>query len=126
MNDMQLDKVKKELREEMNSKGYGWINGTYHKPPTELGYEKRQLEFNCIEMINSILAYDWSGQSAEEIMQMEENSRYNYLDKYVDVLGREKVVDLIQGQMNDIDHIARNVGTDNEGISYNSIVWKEE
>ena len=125
MNDVLRGLKERELREEMKNLGYGWINGTYHKAPEELGFTKRGSEFACIRMINSIVAYNWYGQSAEEIMQMEEKSKYNYLADYVDILGRDKVVTLIQAQIDDIDHIERDVITDNEGLSYNSIVWKE-
>jgi len=126
MNDLKREKMEKELREEMKAQGYGWINGNYHKPPEELGFGKRASELSCVNMINSILAYNWHGFSAEEIMQIEEKSRYNYLADYVDVLGRDRVVELIQAQIDDIDHISKNVFRDSEGLSYNSIVWKEE
>jgi hypothetical protein len=126
MNDLRLEQAEKQLREEMKSQGYGWINGRYNKPPAELGFEKRQKELSCISMINSIVAYHWFGQSAEEIVQMEENSKYNYLADYIDVLGRDRVVELTQGQIDDIERIARCTFTDGEGISYNAIIWKEE
>lgn len=83
-------------------------------------------ELRCIDMINSILAYDWFGETAEEVMQMEERGHYNYLADYVTMLGRDKVVALIQGQINDIAYITRNVHTDSEGLTYNSIIWKED
>lgn len=126
MNDVKREKIEKEIREEMRALGYGWIDGTYHQAPTELGFGKRLSEMSCIRMINSILAYNWFGHSAEEIMQMEEESKYNYLADYVNEIGRHRVVELIQAQMDDIDHISRNVFTDGEGLSYNSIVWKAE
>lgn len=124
MTDKQLDQAKKSLREEMNTHGYGWINGNYIKPPKK--YYLRDREIWCIEMINSILAYHWFGQTAEEIMQMEERSYYNYLAEYVEMFGREKVVTLIQGQINDIVRIKHCVHTDSEGCTYNSIIWKDE
>lgn len=123
MTDKQLEFVKKQLKEEMNSLGYGWINGTYHKPPKE--YFLRDRELWCIEMINSILAYNWFHQTAEEVMQMEERSHHNYLAEYVEMFGRDKVVALIQGQMDSIAGVKTNVFTDGEGVTYNSIVWKE-
>lgn len=125
MNDRQREQKEKELREEMKSFGFGWINGEYHKPTEESGYGKKLSELSCIRMINSILAYDWFGQDAEEIMYEEEQSKYNYLADYTDVLGRSRVVELIQAQMEDIHHIARDTFRA-EGLSYNSIVWKGE
>lgn len=123
MTDKQFEQKKKELREEMKSIGCGWIDGKYIKPPKE--YELREKEFSCISMINSILAYNWFGQSAEEIMQMEECGCKNYLAEYVALFSRKKVIGLIQEQINSIKDIKRNVHTDGEGITYNSIVWNE-
>lgn len=123
MTDNVLNQKRTELREEMNSKGFGWIDGKYFKPPHE--YQMRKEELSCIDMINSILAYDWFGESAELVMQHEEKKYYNYLEDYVDMFGRDMVVELIQGQIDDISEIKRNVHTDNEGISYNSIIWRE-
>lgn len=122
MNDKQLDQAKKQLREEMNSHGYGWIDGEFVKPPPE--YTLRSEELSCIGMINSILAYNWHKQTAEEIMQMEERAYHNYLADYVELFGRDKVVALIQEQINSIDRIKHCVYTDSEGVTYNSIIWK--
>lgn len=124
MNDKQLKQAERNLREEMNAQGFGWINGSYIKPPPE--YALREKELSCISMINSILAYNCRGWLiAEKVMQYEESRRYNYLADYVEVLGREKVVALIQGQIDSIDHVEQNVYTDSEGLMYNSIAWKE-
>lgn len=125
MNDKQLDQAKKQLREEMNSLGFGYIDGKYIKPPKE--YELRSKKLSCIDMINSILCYNCQGYTnAEAVMQYEENVYYNYLADYVKVLGRKKVVALIQGQINSIAGVRHCVHIDSEGVSYNSIVWKEE
>ena len=124
MTDKQFEQKKKELREEMNAQGFGWINGKYIKPPKE--YELRDRELWCIDMINSILAYDWYGQDAEWVMQHEEKAYKNYLAEYVTLIGRKKVVELIQDQIDSIKIIKRDVHTDNEGLSYNSIVWNEQ
>lgn len=123
MNDKQLERAEKQLREEMNAQGFGWIDGKYIKPPKE--YELRERELSCISMINSILAYSCFGYTAEKVMAHEESAYRNYLADYVEVLGRDKVVALIQGQIDSIDHIERNVFADSEGLMYNSIAWKE-
>lgn len=126
MTDKRFEQKKKELREEMNAKGFGWIDGKYTKPPKE--YALREEELSCISMINSILAYNWTigCKGAEAVMQHEENRYHNYLADYVKLLGRKKVVELIQGQIDSIDSINHNVGTDSEGVTYNAIVWKGE
>ena len=123
MNDKQLKQAERTLRKEMNAQGFGWIDGKYIKPPHE--YELRQRELSCISMINSILAYSCHGYTAEEVMAHEESAYRNYLADYVEVLGRDKVVALIQAQIDSIDHIEQNVFADDEGLMYNSIIWKE-
>jgi hypothetical protein len=124
MTDKQLDQTRKALRTEMNSLGFGWIDGKYITPPQE--YEICEEKLNCIDMINSILAYQGAGMmDAEAVMQMEERAYYNYLAEYVELLGRDNVVALIQGQIDDIDYVKHCVHTDSEGVTYNSIVWKE-
>ena len=123
MNDLQLEQKKRELKEEMNANGYGWIDGKYIKPPKE--YKLRDQEIWCIEMINSILAYRCRGYSAEQVMQSEERSYHNYLADYVEDLGRDRVVELIQGQIDSIERVAVGVGRDGEGLTYNSIIWKD-
>ena len=124
MTDKQLEQENRNLRDEMNSQGFGWINGNYIKPPVE--YQMMQKRLSCISMINSILAYDWFGQSAEEIMDHEERAYHNYLADYVKLFGRANVVALIQAQMNGIKSIKRNIYTDSEGLSYNAIVWVDD
>lgn len=122
MTDKQFELKKEQLREEMKSHGYGWVDGKYIRPPKE--YEMREEELYCINMINSILAYRCFGFTAEQVMQSEEKSHYNYLENYVKKLGRDKVVSLIQGQIDSIDKINSCVFTDGEGCTYNSITWK--
>lgn len=125
MTDQQLDQARKQLREEMNSQGFGWINGKYIKPPEE--YELRSKELDCIDMINSILAYQGAGMTdAEAVMQMEERHYYNYIAEYVELFGRDKVVALIQGQIDSIDCVKHYVYRDNEGCTYNSIIQRED
>ena len=120
----QLASAEYELHSEMNAHGYGWIDGNYIKPTTE--YQLRQKELDCISMINSILAYQGAGMTvAEAVMQMQERRYHNYLAEYVELFGRDKVVSLIQGQIDSIDHVKHCVHTDGEGVTYNSIIWKE-
>ena len=120
MTDKQLDQARANIR----AKGYGWIDGKYHKPPKK--YKLLEEELSCISMINSILAYSCHGMTdAEAVMQYEERSYYNYLADYVEMFGRDKVVALIQEQIDSIDHIEHCVYTDSEGCTYNSIIWKE-
>ena len=123
MNDKMLEQKRKELREEMNVNGFGWIDGKYIKPPKE--YEMRDKELLCIDMINSILCYNCKGyKDAEKVMEYEEKAYHNYLAEYVELLGRDRVISLIQEQIDSIDSISHAVFTDSEGVVYNSINWK--
>ena len=124
MTDKMLEQERQELRDSMQAAGFGWIDGKYIKPPAE--YEMWSRKLDCINMINSILAYDWYGQDAEWVMEHEEKSYKNYLEQYVKLFGRNNVVALIQEQINSIERIERCVHTDSEGCTYNSIVWKKE
>lgn len=86
--------------------------------------EIRQL-MNCVEMINSVLAYNWNGETAKNLLDWELSDRYkSYLKEYVNHFGYDVVLDLMKEQMMDIAEISKNVFTDDEGISYNKIVWK--
>ena len=123
MNKQMQEQKKKELREEMQAHGYGWIDGEYIKPPEE--YVLRDRELWCISMIDSILCYNCrSWKDAERVMAYEESSRYNYLADYVKLFGRDKVVALIQEQIDSIESVSVNVFTDSEGLTYNSINYK--
>lgn len=104
--------------------GYGWVDGKWIEPPKEV--ELKLEELDCIDMINSILAYGCSGyKDAEVVLKYEEDSWHNYLADYVKNLGREKVIALIQGQIDSMIGVRYGVYTDGEGGTYNSIVWKE-
>ena len=123
MTDNELERKRSEYRYKMTAEGYGWVDGKYIQPPAS--YKLELEELSCIDMINSILAYGGFGMTAEEIMQHQEKSCYNYLAKYVNLLGRGRVVELIQGQIDSIDTIRLSTFTDDDGIHYNSIVWKQ-
>lgn len=125
MNDKQFEQAKKQLREDMRAIGCGWINGNYIKPPKE--YALREEELSCISMINSILCYrlKWETNAAI-VLQEDLSKKYSYLSKYVDSLDEAKVIQLIQNQIDDIAYIKNSVFTDGEGLTYNSIVWKNE
>lgn len=125
MDDQTLEKKKKELRGEYKARGFGWIDGIFIKPSQD--YILRNEELRCIDMINSILCYSCEGyKDAESVLEYEENSYRNYLSEYVQTLGREKVIGLIQEQIESIDHIEHSVFIDDEMLSYNSIAWKNK
>ena len=85
------------------------------------GDEKR-----CIGMLNSMIAYDWDRkETAREFLdRIEGTHTYEYIKRYVEEFGIDKVAELMQRQIDDIDRIAY-AGTDSDGIGYNSIIWKD-
>lgn len=120
MNDLELKREKKKLTDE----GCGWKSGVYYKGTPE--QEIRQKELSCIEMINSILAYDCRGYSkAKDVLEYQKNAYHNYLDDDIKKLGESKVLELIQGQIDSIDMVDESVFRDSEGLFYNSIKWKD-
>lgn len=127
MNSREQDRLQKLYHKDIDTDGL--TECKFSELP--IGYQVRQLELSCISMINSILAYDCAGwQSAEDVLAYEETrplvGRTNYLQRYVEALGRCNVVRLIEGQIISIDHIEKDVMTDSEGVTYNRIVWQEE
>lgn len=115
-----IDKELEMYKDELRAKGVSHYANT--GSPEDI---KRSQELSCADMINSILAYHWYfGLTGEDIMRYEENSYYNYLEDYVKTIGRDRVIELINDQINDIKEILHNVYTDSEGLTYNSIVWK--
>lgn len=121
MTDFELQQAKKELTEQM------WKSREENGKSTP--EQRRQYEkLLCISMINSVIAYDWyKGETANELLDRELNHRHrSYLEKYVEKFGYDTVLALVQGQLDDIVSIERDVFTDGEGVSYNSITWKEK
>lgn len=121
MTDFELSQAKKALAEQMKK---NTIERGKPTPEQKKQYEK----LLCISMINSVIAYDWhEGQTAKELLDWELNDRYHsYLEEYVNKLGYNEVLALVQSQLDDIESIERNVFTDDEGVSYNSITWKNK
>lgn len=89
-------------------------------PFSEWTDEQKQLdkELDCRDMINSILCYN-----GEEGLI---NNRY--LNDYILELGLSVVQRLCDEQLVDFKKatVVKNVFTDNEGVSYNSIKWADE
>lgn len=120
MTQIELDNLKRELRgiREAGSKNADEIKMLHEK-------------IFCIEMINSIIAYSpvcrngVKDITGEQLVRREEQKRYNYLAEYIKALGRESVVKLAEEQLADVACVKSNVFVDDEGLSYNSIVWKE-
>lgn len=118
MIDTEIDALKREIRE---------ARANASKSSDEL--KQMHEKIFCIEMINSIIAYSYQcgfpqGLTGEEFIRNEEHKYYNYLAEYVKSLGRQVVAQLIEAQIADVASVQRCVFIDDEGLSYNSIVWK--
>lgn len=91
-------------------------------------FVRRYAYCNAWGMVSSILAYDWNkndSETAKQLLDWELNVRcHSYLKEYVDKLGYGTILNLIQQEMDDIDHIEIAVFTDSDGLTYNSIVYK--
>ena len=89
-------------------------------------YSKTRI-YDCYEMVNSILAYSPYLRSlpAEEVFEKYTTDR-EYLDDYIKLFGKEKVIEIIAEQLADIETVRCGVYTDGEGCSYNSIVWRKK
>ena len=123
MNRQMREQKEKELRKEAEANGYGYFGGNRVQPPEE--YRLRSEELSCISMIDSILCYNCRGwKDAERVLEYEETSYHNYLERYVELFGRDKVLELIQGQIDSIESVSVGVFTDGEGCTYNSINYK--
>lgn len=120
MNYLELEMERKRLA----NAGCGWKNGTYYKgTPAQ---ETRRRELSCIEMINLILAYSCRGYTkAKDVLEHEKNAYHNYLENYTTELGEDRVLELIQDQIDSIETLHVDVWRDSDGILYSSIRWKE-
>lgn len=121
MTDYELQQARQELGKQMKKSSIE--NG---KPTPE---QKRQYEkLFCVSLINSVIAYDWyKGETAKELLDRELNHKHrSYLEEYVNIFGYDEVLALVRGQLDDIVSIERGVFTDDEGVSYNSIIWKNQ
>ena len=121
MESKKLEQYKDALYAEMRERKAKGEN-----PFKDADFKRRYDYESAWEMIGSILAYDWKeGQSAKELLDWELNDRYHsYLKEYVEEFGYDTILNLIQQDMDDIDHINRAVFTDDDGLTYNSVVYK--
>ena len=87
-------------------------------------YDKEYDEISTIEMIHSILTY-----SPKENWNVDYIMENRYMKNYIDKLGEDKVRELAQQEVDEYINNAivnQDVYTDSEGVSYNSITFKNE
>lgn len=121
MNNKKFEQYENKLYAEMRER-----KAKGEDPFKDADFRRRYDYKNAWSMVSSILAYNWqSGQSAKELLDWELNDRYHsYLEEYVKLLGYGTILNLIQQEMDDIDYIKKAVFTDSDGLTYNSIIYK--
>lgn len=87
-------------------------------------YDYMSKVCSCIDMINSLIAYNRITLYEDPQKALTKSYVHHYLEDYIEALTETTVINLIQDQQNDIECIRRNVATDSEGCTYNSIIWK--
>ena len=99
--------------------GFGFLH--YLPDDRKEYYYIQQRELACIDMLHSILTYD-SYATLEDLMKDE------YLKSYIKELGYDKVAELAAGEMEEFKNASINQGvyTDDEGLTYNSVTFKDD
>lgn len=84
--------------------------------------DDRYNKLSCIDMINSIICYNDCNTPEDVVF------RYSghYLDQYIREFGLNNVLDMAAEQLNDVVAVTRNVFTDSEGCTYNSLVFRDD
>lgn len=109
--DKELNKMKEQLPSRIDVPYEEWTD------------EQKELDrkIACIEMIHSILTYD-DIKSADDVMQNK------YMQRYIEELGETKVKELVEQEIEEFKSatINKDVYTDSEGVTYNSVTFKDE
>ena len=87
--------------------------------------ELKLEELNFRELIMCCLAYGYDVMASRDINMVSEYYGRPYFDKYTDKLGRERALEIYKDQKRFFDTkcvVEKNVYTDYEGVSYNSVV----
>lgn len=120
------DNLYNDIRQSLKDNGdKEWENivGYKSRLPKELvdKFNKADRELWCIEMIHSILIYS-SERNPDVIIEDK------YLKKYIDELGRDKVMELLNQEIEEFNNatITKDTYTDSEGVTYNSVTFKDD
>ncbi len=112
------DKEVAEAERMLRAKGIGFFNGKYCPPITKEDKELKE-ELEAMGMIHSFVAYHHWNTKDDWVHS-------KYFERHLKTLGKEKLQKLIDVAISKVKEVKRNVHTDSEGLSYNSIIWKEE
>lgn len=76
---------------------------------------------NCYEMAESLITYGYASlDKPEDVLNSD------YMSEYVKELGADTVVKIARAVADSIASIERDVYTDSEGCSYNSVKYKDD
>ena len=81
--------------------------------------EKLKELVSCKSMIESCVVY---GNSADPKKLLADD--WKYMSRYVDSLGEETVLKMIQMAIDGIEENVKDAYTDSEGCTYNKVTWK--
>ena len=119
------------IRDSLNQKYYGnkaYLPCNLEMPITD---DDKQMykELDCIEMINSCLTY--GSDPFEKINKWWYGHGYcerSYMSDYEEALGEKRVRELYEMQVEEFSKatIYRNVHTDSEGMTYNSVSFVDD
>ena len=125
------DKQLNAARDQLNQKYYGDECRIPENLKMPISEEDERIfeELDCIDMINSCLAYGsdpyaihdkwWCGHGY---------CKRSYMSDYEDKLGKERVQELVNQQREEFSHaiIMHSVYTDGEGCTYNSVIFADD
>lgn len=118
-------RTRQKLKDAGDKNWENLINLKDRLSPEDLeNYYKEYDEISTIEMIHSILTY-----SPKENWNVDYIMENKYMNNYIDKLGEDKVRELAQQEVDEYINNAivnQDVYTDSEGVSYNSITFKNE
>lgn len=131
------DKHNKLAEQYPNPEASGFV-GRFKNIPEEVYAPVRteRAELECIRMIHSILTYldpeDWNLSNDKIVgLVMEDYSNYGnryYLRESAKTLGWDRVEELVAQEVAEYKNakINRNVYTDSEGVTYNSVTFYDD
>lgn len=113
MNSKEIQEIKNIM---LHNKEWGNINSSARKL-----YEEMSLR----DMIMSCLTYGNDIFTTKNINSVSKYYNKPYAEEYIDILGYDRVMEIYNDQKNYFDtkcRVEKNVYTDYEGITYNSLI----
>lgn len=121
-----LYRREREALKELGDPNWENLVGLKDRLPEEQfkAFMDEEGEIRAIEMIHSILTYASKANWNEDYVMNDE-----YMQRYIKELGKDKVQEIVKGEVKEyVDNaiIDTDVYTDSDGITYNSVKFKNE